>query len=717
MDSRPSVDDRHAAPRQHAGSTVRWLFLGAWVVGCGLMAVFTDAPRWASPAKAIWLLMAAFGLLMVRGAWAADRRMRQAAGLHVSHRMLVTADGPRVGVSLRVPRALALRNTAVLLHLVQVSIDRTTSGAPETVLSRQSQRVALPAVGEIDGTAPNGAVRRRRPWRFDGRLDGDGDDLRVRGTFVLAPDALPSGAVHHGETRAWRLLVDGLDDGVVWDFDLDLHFAAPSPPAGLGAVPLEARRPAGLRGAGPRHVELDPAALAVTPFIVIPELTVMEQGERWSAQLPRTLTRLGAGAAGLLTIGLVAQARALFQDDDGLQIVLSLVCWLLAFAGIGLTLHLLTSRRRLVVDATGLLLDRSSALRRNVVDLGHPRRWLHEQPQVSASAAHELQAEPSGGGQPVTLAGQLPGEAAVEGIAGHLLRALAERRGRFAPRDEAPDPHDPQRRRGLVVLAWGLLGGLALVAMAHGPMQTLADLQPRQVMATWQERLHRLTPEGRAAAGLRQALESGDVTGLRAALDAGVPVDVRQDDGRTPLMQAARDGHQALVELLLGRGADLHAANESHPTQRGDTALLLALYGGHEAVALRLIEAGARLDVRNMWDWGPAHMAAQSDCTACLALLAARGVPLHAEAPASRGETPLMLAAGRGRQLALQWLLAHGGDLRRRDPQGQDALAWAEFFGRSGTSRWIREQLKASADEERLAPEPTVLREVEAAAR
>ena len=60
--------------------------------------------------------------------------------------------------------------------------------------------------------------------------------------------------------------------------------------------------------------------------------------------------------------------------------------------------------------------------------------------------------------------------------------------------------------------------------------------------------------------GLTQLADSGDVEGVRRLLDSGVPVDFIEN-GRfsdSPLQVASRNGHLAVVTLLLERGANVN---------------------------------------------------------------------------------------------------------------------------------------------------------------
>ena len=60
-------------------------------------------------------------------------------------------------------------------------------------------------------------------------------------------------------------------------------------------------------------------------------------------------------------------------------------------------------------------------------------------------------------------------------------------------------------------------------------------------------------------------------------------------DGNTPLIEAARFGHDEVVTALLIAKADVNAKN-----REGKTALMLAAEGGHDEVVRLLTQANAR---------------------------------------------------------------------------------------------------------------------------
>jgi ankyrin repeat protein len=96
---------------------------------------------------------------------------------------------------------------------------------------------------------------------------------------------------------------------------------------------------------------------------------------------------------------------------------------------------------------------------------------------------------------------------------------------------------------------------------------------------------------------LQRATQKGDVRLVRLLLDHGANVDARGIDvsefghhrweksGRTALMIAARRGDLRIVRCLLDRGADPKLRDDL-----GVTALFHAVWGGHTAVAVGLLE-------------------------------------------------------------------------------------------------------------------------------
>ncbi len=81
----------------------------------------------------------------------------------------------------------------------------------------------------------------------------------------------------------------------------------------------------------------------------------------------------------------------------------------------------------------------------------------------------------------------------------------------------------------------------------------------------------------------------GYVDMVKILLDKGVAVDVLNEDGETPLFQAASRGHIETVRLLLERGADVnHTSDESDESAYG-----MALKNDHKEIVELLLANGA----------------------------------------------------------------------------------------------------------------------------
>jgi hypothetical protein len=115
-------------------------------------------------------------------------------------------------------------------------------------------------------------------------------------------------------------------------------------------------------------------------------------------------------------------------------------------------------------------------------------------------------------------------------------------------------------------------------------------------------------------------------------------------DGLTPLMLAALQGEDSVVNALLADGARVDALDDA-----GNNALWYACVGGAPAPVLRLIGAGIDVDHANDDDITCLMQAAASGRVEVMQLLLAQGACDTLCAP--DGRTALDMAADRGLQL------------------------------------------------------------------
>lgn len=115
---------------------------------------------------------------------------------------------------------------------------------------------------------------------------------------------------------------------------------------------------------------------------------------------------------------------------------------------------------------------------------------------------------------------------------------------------------------------------------------------------------------------------------------------IKNKQGETLLMLAAREGHEEIVKTLVLQGTDVNAKSN-----KGHNAMSYSSRYGHLAVVQYLLNHGAEVNITNNNGW-----------------------------------TPLLKAARGGHLAVVDYLLAHDADIRSRNSGGQDALALARRY-------------------------------------
>jgi ankyrin repeat protein len=167
------------------------------------------------------------------------------------------------------------------------------------------------------------------------------------------------------------------------------------------------------------------------------------------------------------------------------------------------------------------------------------------------------------------------------------------------------------------------------------------------------------------ATPLMRAGHHADTTAF--LLERGADVNARSDDGRTPLLIAAGlpDG-AAVVKLLLDHGADPSA---TAPGLIGPTCPLTeAAYSGNETIFRLLLDRGA--DVKRAGP-GPLGLALRAQCMKCVEAVLGKMDRDAITATMVVGSPPF------GPALATPFLLEHGGDINARDGEGRTLLMLA----------------------------------------
>ena len=140
------------------------------------------------------------------------------------------------------------------------------------------------------------------------------------------------------------------------------------------------------------------------------------------------------------------------------------------------------------------------------------------------------------------------------------------------------------------------------------------------------------------------------------------------------LFAASDRGCEALAQKLLDAGASLLARD-----RRGAMPLAHAARGGHPTLVELFLAKGAPIDARNV-DGGTALLgAAEAEKHSTVALLLATGADPNLTGRS--GLTPLIAAAFKGNDRIVEVLLAEGADPKVRDTTGKTAMVYAAARG------------------------------------
>ncbi len=172
------------------------------------------------------------------------------------------------------------------------------------------------------------------------------------------------------------------------------------------------------------------------------------------------------------------------------------------------------------------------------------------------------------------------------------------------------------------------------------------------------------------------------------------------------LLAGARDGQVADLSRLLASGVPANVGDAN-----GFTPLMLAVVHGQLPAARALLDGGAQVNARNRGGITPVMLAVINEHPEALKLLLDRGADVNAQS--GTGWTALTFAAWRGDANLVRVLLGHGANPTALDKQRWTPLDYAAWKPRSGSTPAAGTEARsaASADPEdgkhsEVAPSP-----------
>ncbi|MFB9660517.1 ankyrin repeat domain-containing protein [Glycomyces mayteni] len=181
---------------------------------------------------------------------------------------------------------------------------------------------------------------------------------------------------------------------------------------------------------------------------------------------------------------------------------------------------------------------------------------------------------------------------------------------------------------------------------------------------------------------LLEAAAAGDADGAARLLGQGAEPDVRDGEGRSPLMLAALADEVAAARVLVEYGADPDARDAL-----GDTPWVTCGVTGSVAMMRAILDAGPDLEVPNRRGGSPLHPASErGHADYVREVLAATGIAEYIDRVNYNGWTALLEAVALGdggepHQEVTALLLDAGADAAVRDRNGRTALDHARERG------------------------------------
>ena len=170
---------------------------------------------------------------------------------------------------------------------------------------------------------------------------------------------------------------------------------------------------------------------------------------------------------------------------------------------------------------------------------------------------------------------------------------------------------------------------------------------------------------------LLEAVSQNDFATVKSLVNYGANVSAINNEGWTPLMQASKKGNLEILRFLLSNNADVNALNNYD-----QTALMIATEKGYPYIVKALLEKGAKVNIIDNEEETALSIAARGGDSYIVDLLVKAGA--HINYQNSNGCTPLIIATLNNNLASVKELLFAGAKTDIKDKEEKTALDYAK---------------------------------------
>jgi ankyrin repeat protein len=192
-------------------------------------------------------------------------------------------------------------------------------------------------------------------------------------------------------------------------------------------------------------------------------------------------------------------------------------------------------------------------------------------------------------------------------------------------------------------------------------------------------------PSGKAGSYIVEAARLGLLCLLQRTVDMGGDINVRADNGESPLHAACKSGQEATVQYLCEHGAQLELQDNN-----GNTALHVAVSNGHLDVTTVLVEKGANLCAVDESGSTALHIAVKGGYLNIVQYFADSFAPIDMRN--AKKETALFVAAAEGHEKIVSFLIEQGAGIGVRDIERKTALDIATDKGYTAITQLLKDR-------------------------